>query len=190
MEVHVAARNSSFEFRRLLLALTLCATTLLAGCRDNEDIHAYRKFVAGPAAQVKANFLALSPKEQVAVYVVGISRLRPSDTRFARTLAAEGDRVLPALVEELNAQRRGVPPQQLVLVLAIMASEHHLESARQLAPKVKGWCDAWYPPQSYCHEMGAEMGSQTGDVPATAPGPTSGITIPNSSAGMQMARGR
>lgn len=138
---------------------------LLTGCRDDEDIAAYRKFIAAPPAQVEAKFLALSPEEQVAAYVVAISRIKPSDTRFAPLLATEGDRVLPALVDELNARRPGVPPQQLVLVLAMMARAHHLESARRLAPQVKGWCDAWYPPQSYCHEMGVTMADQTSDVP-------------------------
>lgn len=145
--------------------LLLLASMLLTGCRDDEDIAAYRKFIAAPPAQVEAKFLALSPEEQVAAYVVAISRIKPSDTRFAPLLATEGDRVLPALVDELNARRPGVPPQQLVLVLAMMARAHHLESARRLAPQVKGWCDAWYPPQSYCHEMGVTMADQTSDVP-------------------------
>lgn len=149
----VAARIRPPRFQLLRLALTL-----LAGCRDDdEDIAVYRKFTAGSPAQVEARFLALSTTEQVAVYVVAISRIKPSDTRFAPLLATEGDRVLPALVDELNARRPGVPPQQLVHVLAMMTRSHHVESARRLAPQVKGWCDAWYPPQSYCHEMGVTM---------------------------------
>lgn len=73
----MAARKRPFSFQRPSLALTICALTLLAGCRDDENILSYRKFTAGPAAQVEANFLALSPTEQVAVYVVGISAIGP-----------------------------------------------------------------------------------------------------------------
>ena len=102
--------NRPFRFQVYLLVLTQ-----LVGCRDDEDIPAYRKFTEEPPAEVDARFLLLSPTEQVAVYVVGISRFRPSDTRFASLLSAEGDRVLPVLVEELNAQRCGVFPKSWCL---------------------------------------------------------------------------
>jgi hypothetical protein len=48
---------------------------------------------------------------------MAISYFRPSDTALAAILAKQGNRILPALVAQLEKAEPGVSPQELVLVL-------------------------------------------------------------------------
>ncbi|HEV6968002.1 hypothetical protein [Roseateles sp.] len=130
---------------------------LAAGCNADDKLIAYQKLRALPDAELEQKFIDLPPKEQVDLYTTAISQVRPADTRLAPVLAKQGTKVLPALVEKLEAADKGVPPQPLVLVIYMMANAYHVEDARALAPRVAGWCDCFYEKDSYCHEMGGDL---------------------------------
>lgn len=140
-----------------LLFLTMLWTLLLAACREEERITAYRQLRTLPPAELDRRVTALSPQEQVKTYVLAISYFKPPDTQLAAILAKQGTRILPALVTELEKADAGVSPQELVLVLDLMATKYQVAEAKALAPRVNGWCSRFYKEDSYCHQMGREM---------------------------------
>jgi hypothetical protein len=130
---------------------------LAAGCNADEKLIAYDKLRALSDAELEQKIIGLPPKDQIDIYTTAISQVRPADTRLAPVLAKQGTKVLPALVEKLDAADQEVPPQPLVLVIFMMANIYHSEDARALAPRVAGWCDRFYEKASYCQEMGREL---------------------------------
>lgn len=135
----------------------IMVAALAAGCNADDKLIAYQKLRALPDAELEQKIIDLPPKDQVDIYTTAISQVRPADTRLAPFLARQGTKVLPALVEKLDAADKEVPPQALVLVIYMMANVYHFEDARALAPRVVGWCDRFYEKESYCHEMGRNL---------------------------------
>jgi hypothetical protein len=131
--------------------------SMLAGCREDEKITAYRELRKLPPAEIERRVTALSPQEQVDMYVMAISYFRPSDTDLAPILAKQGTRIIPALVAQLEKADPNVSPQELVLVLYMMAKTYHIKEVKEFAPHVDGWCSRFYNSETYCHKMGREM---------------------------------
>jgi hypothetical protein len=131
--------------------------SMLAGCREDEKITAYRELRALPPAEIERRVTALSPQEQVEMYAMAVSYFRPPDISLAPILAKQGTRILPALVAQLEKADPNVTPQALVLVLYIMVKTYHVKEAKEFAPRVDGWCSRFYNSETYCHTMGREM---------------------------------
>jgi hypothetical protein len=130
---------------------------LLAGCREDEKISAYRELRKLPCAEIERRVTALSPQEQVDMYVMAVSYFRPPDIDLAPILAKQGTRILPTLVAQLEKSDPNVSPQELVLILYMMVKAYHVKEAKELAPRVDGWCSRFYNSETYCHKMGREM---------------------------------
>jgi hypothetical protein len=138
-----------------VVALSLC---MLAACREDEKVTAYRELRKLCPDELERRVTALSPKEQVDMYMMAISYFRPSDTDLAPILAKQGTRILPALVAQLEKASPDVAPQELVLVLYMMDTVYHVKEAKEYAPRVEGWCSRFFNSETYCHQMGREMG--------------------------------
>lgn len=133
------------------------AISMLAGCREDEKITAYRELRNLPPAEIERRVTALSPQEQVDMYVMAVSYFRPPDIVLAPVLAKQGTRILPALVAQLEKADPNVTPEALVLVLNMMVKTYHIKEAKKFASHVDGWCSRFYNSETYCHKMGREM---------------------------------
>lgn len=139
------------------LIILLLPILVLAGCREEEKVAAYRELRARSPAEIERQVTALPPQEQVALYVLAISYFRPSDTQLAPILARQGTRILPALIAQLEKADSSVSPQELVLVLYMMSTAYGVGEAMQYAPKIDGWCNRFFKVETYCHKMGRDM---------------------------------
>lgn len=142
------------------IGVTLLSLLSLTACREEEKIIAYRKLRSLPPAELERRVTALPPREQVALYVMAVTYFRPSDEGLAPILAKQGTTILPALIEQLDKEEKGVSPQHLVLVLAIMADTYHVEEVKEFAPRIIAWCSHYYTTETYCHKVGYRLMDQ------------------------------
>jgi hypothetical protein len=139
------------------LIVLLFPIFMLAGCREDVKVEAYRELRTRPPSEVERQVMALPPHEQVALYVMAISYFRPSDTQLAPVLAKQGTKILPALIAQLEKADPNVSPEELVLVLYMMYTRYDVEEAGQYAPQIDGWCSRFFKIETYCHKMGRDM---------------------------------
>jgi hypothetical protein len=142
------------------LFAVLAVFFFVTACREDEKIIAYRKLTDLPPAELEQRVTALPPREQVAMYAMAGTYFRPGDLVLAPILAKQGTKILPALIEQLEKEEKGVSPEHLVLVLDMMAHNYHVQEVKEYAPRIIAWCSHYYTTETFCHKVGHQLMDQ------------------------------
>ena len=106
-----------------------------ASCKHEEPL-VCKEFYDLPAAQREKDFPAYSVGKQLDIYRCAMQK-KPPESGWAHDIAKGGDKIVPVLLERLNAEKNEHMQNHLIYVFEIMSENGYLKGKQEVVDQIR-----------------------------------------------------